>query len=60
MPTLDHTLTHSDYLADPTGPTAWDLANPQYPTADGGFWAKTDKDAHMLEQFGQAMTSLDR
>ena len=49
----------ADFLANPKGPIAHDLAFPYYPFAKGGIWSKFEINPASEEQFGKAMTSLD-
>merc|ERR1712216_1026418 len=49
----------AQYVENPTGPIAWDLANPKYPFAKGGIWAKFEKNPASEEQFGMAMTAIN-
>ena len=48
-----------EVFADPSGPVAWDLANPRFPVKKGGIWAKFEAQPASEDQFGRAMTALD-
>ena len=48
-----------EVFANPSGPIAWDLANPKYPFKKGGLWAKFEANPASEDQFGRAMTALD-
>ena len=49
----------ADYVANPKGPIAHDMAWPQYPFAKGGLWAKFEAQSESEDQFGRAMTAID-
>jgi hypothetical protein len=49
----------ADFIANPKGPIAHDLAFPEYPFAKGGIWNKFEKNPASEAQFGKAMTSID-
>ena len=46
-------------LANPSGPVAWDLANPKFPFKKGGIWAKFEAQPASKDQYGRAITALD-
>jgi hypothetical protein len=48
-----------EVFANPSGPIAWDLANPKYPFKKGGVWSKFEAAPASEDQFGRAMTALD-
>ena len=48
-----------DFLANPKGPVAWDIAFPQYPVVKGGVWSYFEANPSAEDQFSRAMTSLD-
>lgn len=48
-----------DFLSKTDGPIPWDVANPKYPFAKGGIWAKFEELPASEDQFAAAMTSLD-
>jgi hypothetical protein len=48
-----------DFVANPKGAVAWDLAFPDYPLANGGVWSYFEASPSQENQFARAMTSLD-
>mmetsp|Transcript_14777 Transcript_14777/g.34816 ORF Transcript_14777/g.34816 Transcript_14777/m.34816 type:complete len:221 (+) Transcript_14777:384-1046(+) len=48
-----------EVFANPSGPIAWDLANPAYPFKKGGIWKLFEDKPEREAQFAAAMTSLD-
>lgn len=49
----------ADFVADPKGPVAWDLAFPDHPLSQGGVWSFFEAHSSQEDQFSRAMTSLD-
>ena len=49
----------AEVVANPSGPIAWDLANPKHLSTRGGIWSKFEASRGAEEQFARAMTSLD-
>merc|ERR1719261_2300527 len=48
-----------EFLEDPKGPIAWDMAFPKYPFDKGGIWNYYEAKPEQEDQFGRAMTAID-